>query len=87
VATTAFRALMAFEVRRARDLLDRGAPLVGALRGRPGLAVAGFVGGGRAALRAIEGGGFDVLGARPRPSTTRRLAALMGAARASGWRP
>src|SRR5581483_4627944 len=41
--------LLAFEIQsRARPLLDSGAPLVGALRGRARVAVAGYVGGGRA---------------------------------------
>jgi phytoene/squalene synthetase len=39
----------------ARRLLDEGAPLVGTLRGRARLAVAGFVAGGRTALAALEG--------------------------------
>jgi phytoene/squalene synthetase len=38
----------------ARALLDQGAPLVGTLRGRARLAVAGFVAGGRVALDALE---------------------------------
>jgi squalene synthase HpnC len=49
-------ALLAFEVERARALLDRGAPLVGTLRGRARLAVAGYVGGGRAGLDALDAG-------------------------------
>jgi squalene synthase HpnC len=48
--------LLAFEIERARMLLDRGAPLVGTLRGRARLAVAGYVGGGRAGLDALAGG-------------------------------
>jgi phytoene/squalene synthetase len=40
---------------RARRLLDEGAPLVGLLRGRARIAVAGFLAGGRAALDALEG--------------------------------
>ncbi len=62
------RAMLAFEVDRARSLLDAGAPLVRRLRGRAGLAVAGFVAGGRAALGAIERADYDVLSRRPRPS-------------------
>jgi squalene synthase HpnC len=49
----AYDRLMSFEIVRARALLDEGAPLVGALRGRARLAVAGYVGGGRAALDAL----------------------------------
>ncbi len=60
-------ALLAFEVARARALLDEGAP-AGRARcaARARLAVAGYVGGGRAALEAIEAAGYDVLaGAAP----------------------
>src|SRR5205814_8099930 len=47
------RDLLTFEVERARRLLDEGAPLVRHLRGRARIAVAGYIGGGRAALDAI----------------------------------
>lgn len=53
----AFRALLAFEVERARALLREGLPLVRSLRGRQRLAVAAFAGGGLAALDAVERGG------------------------------
>jgi squalene synthase HpnC len=76
VAGEPVRRLLAFEVARARRLLDEGAPLVRTLRGRPALAVAAFVAGGRAALDAIAAGGYDVLGATPRPSRRQRAAAL-----------
>jgi squalene synthase HpnC len=71
------RRLLAFEVGRARDLLDRGAPLAARLSGRAGLAVAGFVAGGRAALRAIERAGYDVTSGPPRAAPPRRLWELM----------
>jgi squalene synthase HpnC len=67
------RELMAFETRRAGELLDAGAPLIGTLRGAARLAVAGYVAGGRAALAAIEAAGHDVLRQTPRPGR-RRLA-------------
>jgi phytoene/squalene synthetase len=67
---------MAFEVERARKLLDRGLSLVASLRGRQRLAVAGYVGGGRAALDAVEGSGYEVLGEPPRASRRARLAAV-----------
>jgi squalene synthase HpnC len=70
------RTLIAFEVDRARELLVRGAPLVRTLRGRPALAVAGFVAGGHAALAAIEQAGYDVLAGPPRATRRQRLAAL-----------
>jgi squalene synthase HpnC len=54
--SAAFGRLLVFDIARARDLLDRGAPLVGTLRGRARLAVAGYVGGGRAALDALAAG-------------------------------
>ena len=58
------RRLLAFEVERAADCSSRASPLVGSLRGRARLAVAGYVGGGRAALDAVEAAGYDVLGER-----------------------
>lgn len=60
------RALIAFEAGRARDLLDEGSPLVGSVRGRLRLLLAGFVGGGRAALKAVEAAGYDVLSGSPK---------------------
>src|SRR5215472_6134047 len=71
------RALIGFEVRRARGLLDQGAPLVGTLRGAARLAVAGYVAGGRAALAAITASGHDVLRATPRPGQARVAAEMV----------
>jgi squalene synthase HpnC len=68
----ALRALLAFEVERARRLLDAGAPLVRLLGARARIAVAGYVGGGRAALDAIVASGFDVLSRPPRAGRGRR---------------
>ena len=65
-ASAALRELLAFETERARRLLDEGAVLVGMLRGRARIAVAGYVGGGRATLDAIDRAGFDVLSSTPR---------------------
>jgi squalene synthase HpnC len=70
------REVLAFEVARARGLLAEGAPLLGELRGRARIALAGFVGGGRAALDAVERAGYDVLAGPPRAGTGRRLLAL-----------
>jgi squalene synthase HpnC len=70
------RAVLAFEVQRARGLLAAGRPLIDELRGRERLAVAAFVAGGEAALGAIERAGYDVLGGAPRAGHLRRLAAL-----------
>jgi hypothetical protein len=68
---------MAFEVARARELLDRGAPLVGRLHGRARIAVAGYVGGGRAALEAIDAAGRDVLAGPARAGRFRRARATL----------
>jgi squalene synthase HpnC len=67
VASPALRALMTFEITRAAELLDSGAPLVGMLRGWPRLAVAGYVAGGRAAVDALRRTAGDVLTGPPRP--------------------
>jgi squalene synthase HpnC len=67
------RQTIAFEAARARDLLAAGLPLVAGVRGRPKLALAGFVAGGEAALEAIERADLDVLGAVARPSARRRV--------------
>jgi squalene synthase HpnC len=71
------RELLAFEVERARALLDAGAPLVGQLRGRARLAVAGYVGGGRANADAIAAAGYDVLPGAPRAGKARRAVAIL----------
>jgi squalene synthase HpnC len=73
------RELIAFEVRRAGDLLDAGAPLTGALRGTSRAAVAGFVAGGRAALAAIAAADHDVLSGTPLPRKRRVAAELLKA--------
>jgi len=73
----AFRRLMAFEVGRARSLLEEGAPLARELGGRAGFAVAAFVAGGRSALDAIARAGYDVLSVRPRPSRAWRAWTLV----------
>ncbi len=86
-ARAPLRAVLAFETRRARELLAQGAPLIDELRGiRERLAVAAFVAGGRAALDAIERADFDVLAGPPRAGTARRLLAL-GATLAERRRP
>ncbi|MCF2127417.1 squalene synthase HpnC [Strepomyces sp. STD 3.1] len=72
-ANASVRALLAYEARRARDLLDEGAPLVGSVHGRLRLLLAGFVAGGRAALRAIADADHDVLPGPPKPGKLRLL--------------
>lgn len=61
----AWRALMAFEVGRARALLHSGAPLARALPGRIGWELRLVVQGGLRILERIETGGYDVFRARP----------------------
>ncbi|WP_327683041.1 squalene synthase HpnC [Kitasatospora sp. NBC_00458] len=77
------RELIAFEAERARTLLDRGAPLVGTVRGRLRLLLAGFTAGGYAALAAVEAAGYDVLAQQAKPDK-RRLAAKAAAIFAKG---
>lgn len=74
--TSAVRALLAFEVVRARELLEAGAPLTGTLRGAARLAVAGYVAGGRAALAAIERQRYDVLASTPKATKPMLVRAL-----------
>jgi squalene synthase HpnC len=78
-AGAAVRRLMTFEVDRAADLLDQGAPLVGTLRGAARLAVAGYLAGGRAALAAIRAQQYDVLSGTPRPRKPRLAGELIKA--------
>ncbi|HEY5658356.1 MAG TPA: squalene synthase HpnC [Myxococcota bacterium] len=84
-ATPALRRLMAFEAERARELLRRGEPLAGSLRGWARLAVAGFAAGGYAALDGIAAQDFDVLARPPRVRRRdwlRHFAALLWRTRA-----
>ncbi|MEU1122054.1 squalene synthase HpnC [Streptomyces sp. NPDC005899] len=75
-AGASVRALIAFEAQRAHDLLDEGIPLVGSVHGRLRLLLAGFVGGGRAALTAVSAAGFDVLPGPPGPTAPSLLRAV-----------
>jgi squalene synthase HpnC len=70
-AASSLRALMAFEVARARRHLDEGSPLVTSLPGRYRWAVAGFWAGGTAALDAVAAQRFDPLAGAPRPARAR----------------
>ncbi|MEE4489043.1 squalene synthase HpnC [Streptomyces sp. BE230] len=83
----AVRALIAYEAERAGDLLNEGTPLVGSVHGRLKLLLAGFVGGGRAALTAIAAAGFDVLPGPPKPtkpSLLREVGVVLRRARREG---
>jgi squalene synthase HpnC len=69
--------LMTFETDRAAALLDEGAPLVGTLHGAARLAIAGYVAGGRAAIKAIRQAGHDVLRTTPKPGKAATLANMV----------
>ncbi|MEV8589071.1 squalene synthase HpnC [Streptomyces sp. NPDC051180] len=86
-AGASVRALIAFEAERARDLLHAGIPLVGSVHGRLRLLLAGFTGGGLAALDAVTDAGFDVLTGPPKPtkpSLMRQVGAVLLRARKEG---
>ncbi|MBO4253774.1 squalene synthase HpnC [Streptomyces griseorubiginosus] len=72
-AGASVRALVAYEAERARVLLNEGAPLVGSVQGRLKLLLAGFVAGGRAAVRAIAAAEYDVLPGPPKPGKVQLL--------------
>ncbi|WP_251863341.1 squalene synthase HpnC [Achromobacter sp. Marseille-Q4962] len=63
--TPGWRELMAFEIGRARALLNFGAPLARRLPGRIGLELRLVVQGGLRVLERIERGGYDVFMNRP----------------------
>jgi squalene synthase HpnC len=63
--TPAFRALMAFECTRTRDLFDRGLVLAGMLDRNRGREIRLFAGGGLAILERLEAVGYDAFSARP----------------------
>ena len=62
----AWRALMQFQVSRARAMLESGAPLVKRLPGRIGFELRLIVQGGLRILEKIENAGYDVFRKRPK---------------------
>ena len=60
-----WRSLLAFEVARARAMLQAGAPLARRLPGRAGWELRAIVQGGLRILDRIEGVGYDVFSRRP----------------------
>jgi squalene synthase HpnC len=80
---TRLRGVVALQAGRARAMLADGAPLTRGLRGWARLAVSGYVAGGRAALAALDRGGYDVLGTRLRPGKPRLLREWVS----TGWPP
>lgn len=83
-AGASVRALVAYEAQRAHELLNEGAPLVGSVHGRLKLLLAGFVAGGRAALRAIAAAEHDVLPGPPKPGKLQLLREVGVALRGEG---
>jgi squalene synthase HpnC len=65
IVDDAWRALMAHEVARCREMLARGAPLALRLPGRAGIVLCGIVHGGLRILERIESTGYDVFRHRP----------------------
>ena len=61
-ASPALRRVIAFEASRATELLNSGGALGEYLSGTDRIAVAGFVGGGLAQLRALRLASYDVIG-------------------------
>jgi phytoene/squalene synthetase len=80
-ANTNIRAMIAFEIERALELLHHGAPLVTMLRGRARLDCALVISDARAMLAAIVRQGYDPFVARPQLSRTARASTLLGAVR------
>lgn len=79
--TLAFRRLIRFQVRRARECFARGLPLIERVDGRLRLDLRLFTLGGLSVLDAIEHQRYDVLTSRPRISrTTKAWLAVRGLA-------
>jgi squalene synthase HpnC len=79
--TPGLRAVLELECERARELLRSGNALVASLHGRARLAVAGYVGGGLAALDALRSAGYDVLSGAPRPGKLTRARSTLSVLR------
>lgn len=71
------RRVLALQATRTSLLLDRGTTLTASLHGWPRLAVAGFAGGGRAALSALARADYEVLALTPRPSRRRTIGSIL----------
>jgi squalene synthase HpnC len=71
------RRVLALEAARTAVLFRQGDSLVASLRGWPRLAVAGYTGGGRAALEALALADYEVLALHPRATRRRTLGAIV----------
>lgn len=83
-ANASVRALIAYEADRALGLLDEGTPLVRSVHGRLRLLLAGFAGGGRAAVGALRDARYDVLAGAPRAGAASVLRASWASLRGEG---
>ena len=71
------RRVLAFEAARTAALFRQGDALAASLHGWQRLAIAGYAGGGRAALEALALAGYEVLAQTPRPTRRRRMGAIV----------
>ncbi len=71
------RRVLALEAARTALLFREGDALAASLRGWRRLAIAGYAGGGRAALEAIALAGYEVLAGDPRPTRRRQIGATV----------
>ena len=78
--SAAFREMMQFEVRRAREWFAQGLPLASKVSGELAIDIELFSRGGLEILNAIESQDYAVLGRRPAVSKTRKLALVARAA-------
>ncbi len=77
--TPRFRAMMKFEVERARELFQQGAPLAAMVNRRLAADLDLFTRGGLEILRMIEQQDYNVLSSRPALSSRSKLRLLAGA--------
>jgi squalene synthase HpnC len=75
-----FRAMMRFEVQRAREWFDRGLPLAGKVSRELAIDIELFTRGGQEILDAIERQNYAVLGRRPVISAARQFSLVARAA-------
>ena len=71
------RRVLRLEAARTAALFREGDALAASLQGWPRLAVAGYLGGGRAALEALALADYEVLALTPRPTRRRTLGAIV----------
>jgi len=71
------RRVLALEAARTALLFRDADALAASLRGWQRLAIAGYAGGGRAALEAIALAGYEVLAGDPRPTRRRQIGATV----------